>query len=215
MDAASYLSGSGLFKVEQCLKSVYQIQRFHANIRSQIHMHPYYVYETLKNFYIEVCFYKSTVPQDIKKPYNHDQLAACFKGVLDPLSAQMQLVEVESPYLPFTFGDGLYQVQLPPEMREAKEVYLLVQKSHVGKTVSLDDLKLASFSRISLVHRLALQGIGLKKEDQPSFQHSFGPEVDFFRIAEGEEWDHSLKELSLAFYDNPQLKDMEFFIYRK
>ncbi len=215
LDAASYLSGSGLFKVEQCLKSVYQVQRFLANLNSQVNIHPYYVHEALKNFYIEVCFYKSTVPEHIADPYNHDQLATCFQEILEPLKERMKLVEVESPYLPFEFKDGLFQIQLPPEMREAQEVYLLVQKGHVGKTVSLEDLKLAGFSRISMVHRMALQGITLKKVDQPSFQHSFGPEVDFFQIVEGEEWDHALRELSLAFYDRPQLKDMEFYIYRR
>ena len=209
------MGGSGLFKVEQCLKSVYRIQRFLANLRSQVHIHPYCVYEALKNFYIEVCFYKSKVPENITSPYHHDQLATCFKEILDPLQEQMKLIQVESPYLPFTFSDGLYRIQLPPEIRGAREVYVLVQKSHVSKTVSLEDLKLASFSRISLVHRLALQGIGLKKVDQPSFQHAFGPEVDFFRIIEGEEWDHALRDLSLAFYDNPNLKEMEFYIYRR
>jgi type VI secretion system protein ImpJ len=127
----------------------------------------------------------------------------------------MKLVEVESPYLPFLFRDGLYQIQLPPEMREAKEVYLLIQKSQVSKVVSLEDLKLASVSRIPLVHRLALQGVPLEKVDQPSFQHSFGPEVDFFRVIQGEEWDHALSELSLSFYDQPQLKEMDFYIYRR
>jgi type VI secretion system protein ImpJ len=215
LDAASFLSGSGLFRVEQCLKSVYQIQRFLANLRAQVHMHPYYVYEALKNFYIEVCFYKSVVPEHVASPYRHDQLADCFKEILEPLKEQMKMVEVESPYLPFQFRDGLYQIKLPPGMREAKEVYLLAQKSQVSKVVSLKDLKLACLSRLPLVHRLALQGIGLKKVDQPSFQHSFGPEVDFFRVVEGEEWDHALRELSLAFYDHPQLKDMDFYIYRR
>jgi len=215
LDAASYLSGAGLFRVEQCLKGVYQTQRFLANLRSQVHMHPYYVYEALKTFYIEVCFYKSVVPEHIASPYRHDELAACFQEILGPLKNQMKLVEVESPYLPLRFRDGLYQIELPPEMREAKEVYLLVQKSQVSKVVSLEDIKLASISRISLVHRLALQGIPLEKVDQPSFQHSFGPEVDFFRIIEGEEWDHALSELSLSFYDQPQLKEMDFYIYRR
>jgi type VI secretion system protein ImpJ len=215
LDAASFLSGSGLFRVEQCLKSVYQAQRFLANLRSQVHLHPYYIYEALKNFYIEVCFYKSAVPEHVASPYNHDQLADCFKEVLQPLKEQMKMVEVESPYLPFQFRDGLYQIELPPGMREAKEVYLLIQKSQVSKVVWLKDLKLACVSRLPLVHRLALQGVGLKKVDQPSFQHSFGPEVDFFRVVEGEEWDHALRELSLAFYDHPQLKDMDFYIYRR
>jgi type VI secretion system protein ImpJ len=215
LDAASYLSGAGLFRVEQCLKGVYQTQRFLANLRFQVHMHPYYVYEALKSFYIEVCFYKGVVPEHFASPYKHDELATCFQEILGPLQDQMKLVEVESPYLPFLFRDGLYQIQLPPEMREAKEVYLLVQKSQVSKVVSLEDIKLASISRIPLVHRLALQGIPLEKVDQPSFQHSFGPEVDFFRIIQGEEWDHALSELSLSFYDQPQLKEMDFYIYRR
>ena len=65
------------------------------------------------------------------------------------------------------------------------------------------------------MHKLALQGIPLKKVAQPAFQHSFGHEVEFFRIMEGEEWDNALRELSVAFYDHPQLKDMEFYLYRR
>jgi type VI secretion system protein ImpJ len=100
-------------------------------------------------------------------------------------------------------------------MREAKEVYFLVQKSHTNQKIELENLKLSASSRISLVHKLALQGIPLKKINQPAFLHSFGPEVDFYRIMEGEEWDNALRELSVVFYDHPQVKDMEFYLYRR
>ena len=63
--AASYLSGESLFSAKQCLKSIYRIQRLMANLRSQIHFHPYYVYEALKIFYTEACFYRNTLPENI------------------------------------------------------------------------------------------------------------------------------------------------------
>ena len=98
-------------------------------------------------------------------------------------------------------------------MREAKEMYFLIQKSSVNKTFSFENMKLAGISRLSSVHRLALQGIPLRKIDRPPFQHSFGPEVDFYLLVPGEELDYALRELSVAFYDQDELKDMKFFLY--
>ncbi|MEW5804191.1 MAG: type VI secretion system baseplate subunit TssK [bacterium] len=211
--AASYLSGEGLFSAKQCLKAVYHIERFLANVCGQIHIHPYYVYEALKTFYTEVCFFRNTTPQNTADPYNHDQLAPCFQKILEPLKEQMQLVQARSPYRPFELKDGMYRITFPPELRQAKEIYFLIQKDHVNMKISIEDLKLASLSRLSLVHRLALQGIPLKKIDRPPFQHSFGPEVDFYLAAYGEEMDYAIRELSVAFYHQDQFKEMNFYFY--
>jgi len=213
LDAASYLSGESLFSVKQCLKSVYRTQRFLANLDAQIHVHPYYLYETLQNLYTEVCFYKNTVPEKITAPYNHDNLATSFNRIIKPLKEQMQATKTRSPYLPFSFKDNVYNIKLPKEIREAKQVYFLVQKSHVNLKFPAENLKLASFSRLSLAHKMALQGVPVRKTDRPSFQHAFGPEVDFYLIIEGEEWDYALQELSLAFYHHAQFKEMEFYLY--
>ena len=213
LDAASYLSGESLFSVKQCLKSVYRTQRLLANLNSQVHAHPYFLYEALNTLYAEVCFYKDTVPEHITAPYSHDRLAACFSRIIKPLKEQMQTAKTRSPYLPFAFKDGVHRITLPKEIREAKQIYLLVQKSHINLAFAEENLKLASFSRLSLVHKMALQGIPVRKTDRPSFQHAFGPEVDFFLIIEGEEWDYALRELSVAFYHHSQFKEMEFYIY--
>lgn len=211
--AASYLSGESLFSAKQCLKSIYRIQRLMANLRSQIHIHPYYVYEALKNFYTEACFYRNILPENITDLYNHDQLAVCFRNIFEPLKKQMLLGQARSPYRPFELKESLYSIAFPPEVREAKDMYFLIQKSSVNKTFSFENMKLAGISRLSSVHRLALQGIPLKKIDRPPFQHSFGPEVDFYLIVPGEELDYALRELSVAFYDQDELKDMKFFLY--
>jgi type VI secretion system protein ImpJ len=125
----------------------------------------------------------------------------------------MQLVRTLPPYLPFELVDNIYQVKLPDEIRQATNVYLLAQKDRIITQLSLDELKLAGFSRLPVVHKMALQGIPFKKVEHPSFQHSFGAEVEFYQLREGEEWDHALNETTVAFYNRPELRGTTFYIF--
>lgn len=212
MDAVSYLSGDSLSSVKQCLKSVYRAQRLLANLTSQVHLHPFYLYEELLTLYTEVCFYRNTTPENITSAYNHDQLAS-INTVIDRLNKQMQLVRTLPPYLPFDLIDNVYQVKLPDEIRQATNVYVLAQKDRIITQIDLSGLKLAGFSRLPVVHRMALQGIPFKRVEHPSFQHSFGAEVEFYQLKEGEEWDHALNESTVAFYRRPELKETAFYIF--
>ncbi len=213
MDSASYLSGGSLFSVKQCLKAVYRAQRFLRNLAGQIHPHPYFVYEALKELYVEVCFYRDSSPKDVAEPYNHDQLADCFKRILEPLAEQMQLAEKRSPYQPFEFRDGVYRIGLGAEITQAGEVYFLVQKSQVNKTVRLEDFKLGAPSRLQMIHKLALKGIPIDKVDRPMLAHSFGPEVEFYQLRRGDEWDYVLREGAAAFYHCSGFEELEFYLY--
>lgn len=211
--AVSYLSGASIFNAKECLKSIFSVQRFIANCFSQVHLHPYHAYEVLKRLYTDVCFYRDAIPEYIAEPYDHDRLAICFQRILEPLKQQILLFERKTPYLPFECQSGVYRLTLPAELREAAEVFFLVQKSHVGAKAALDALKMASLSRLPVIHQLALLGVPLNKIDRPPFQHRFGPEVEFFRVVEGEEWDLVLRELAVAFYDSPQFADLKFYLY--
>lgn len=213
MDSVSYMSGSGLYTVRQCLKGVFHMKRFLANLRGQVHSHPYYAYEALKDFYVEVAFYRDSAPRDVAEPYKHNDLATCFKSVLEPLAEQMQLAQKKSPYLPFKLQDGVYEVVAPSAVKEAKEVYFLIQKDQIHRTVTISDLKLASRSRLSTMHTWALAGVPLKKIDRPALAHSFGPEVEFYQLGGGDEWDRVVRESSIAFYDRAEFQDLEFYLY--
>lgn len=213
MDSASYLSGAALYLLRGSLRSVYRMQRLIANLKGQVHLHPYLVYEELKDFYIEVCFYRGAAPRDAAAPYQHDNLASCFKKVLEPLREQMQLAEVQSPYQPFMLRDGIQRIELPGDVQQAREVYFLIQKREMQRSVSLGELKLASPSRLSMVHKLALEGIPLRKTDRPAIAHSFGPEVEFYQLAQGVEWDHAVREDAVAFYHRPDYDGLEFYLY--
>lgn len=211
---ASYLSGESLFISKQCLQGVYELQSFFANLRAQIHYHPYQLYEILKSFYINVCLYKNCTPENVDSPYLHDQLALCLKKICDPLFKQLQLIKSKSPYIPFKKEDGLFVIsRLPKEINNAKEAYLLLQKPHVHASISIEGLKLASRRRVSMVHQQSLTGIPLKKIDNPPFQHSFGAEVEFFLIVQGEEWDHAFGDSTLAFYDVERLEGITAYLY--
>lgn len=211
--AAIYLSGTHLVSAEQCLKSVVQMQRFIANLFAQISPHPYTVYEKLKHFYVELCFYHNTSPQFATAPYRHEQLFDVFREIIDPLYDELKLNQSRSPYLPFTVSGGLVHVNLPDSIRDATQIYLLVQKGGVAKALSLDGLKIAALSRISVVHKFYLQGIPIKHMERAPFQNSFGPEVEVYQLSLGEEWDYVLNELTLGFYEDPKYAEEKFFFY--
>jgi len=211
--AASYLSGDSMFSARECLKSSIRTGRMLANISAQYQPHPFYLYEALKEFLTDVALYRDMQPEHVLAPYDHEALGKCFQNILEPLKEHMRQFQRRATFLPFEFKDGLHQVDLPGQVKEAKEFYLLVQKSHVHAAVSLQNLKLGGRSRLSTIHRLALQGIPLKKIERPPFQHKFGPEVDFYQLQPGEEWDQALRDLSLAFYDMPAFSGVRFFVY--
>ncbi|TYT73905.1 type VI secretion system baseplate subunit TssK [Desulfobotulus mexicanus] len=211
--SASYLSGDSMFSARECLKSALRAHRFLVNISGHIRLHPYYLYEMLKDLLTEVAFYRNLMPEHVLEPYDHEDPAACFGKIIKPLYEHIRYFQRSSPYLPFESRDGLLQLVFPEEVSRAKEVYLLVQKSQVQERLFLDGIKIAAKSRLSLVHRLALQGIPLSRLERPPFQHMFGPEVDFYRLHPGDEWDQAIKDRSLVFYEPPSMKDMRFFLY--
>jgi type VI secretion system protein ImpJ len=212
LEVAGYLSGDSLSSVKQCLKAVYGGQRLLNNLAGQVKLHPYALYEELYTLLAEVSFYRNVSPQAITTAYDHENLGSLGKLVVD-LNKQMQLVRSKPPYLPFVLSDNINRVALPEEIRQASSVFLLVQKERIASRLALDNLKLTCLSRLSFVHQMALHGVPIKKIDQPPFQHSFGSEVDFYQIKEGEEWDHALNEMSLAFFAQEELSEGNFFLF--
>lgn len=212
--AASFLSGGGLVEAKLCLRAVYSVRRFLRNLAEQVHFHPLHVWEALSSFYIDLCLYQNVSPENLDAVYRHDQLAETFAEVLGPLTKQMQISRGRSPYTTFERQEGRFVIgELPAEVRSAKEVYFLVQKPRISTEVSLEGVKLASASRLAVVHQLALMGIPLRRIANPPFQHQFGAEVEFYLLREGEEWDHALREGALAFFERPGFEGVHAHLY--
>jgi type VI secretion system protein ImpJ len=210
--AAIYLSGSDLFDTRESLKSVVNMLRFLGNLFAEINVHPYTMYERLKSFYIDLAFYHNNTPDFATSCYQHDNLTEVFNEILGPLNHEIQFTQTRVPYLPFTLANGIFQVNMPEEIRKAKEFYFLVQNAAVNQSISIDGMKLAAISRIPIVHKFYLQGLSLIKIDRPPFQHSFGPEIDLYQITKGEEWDYALNELALGFIPESSFSSQNFFL---
>jgi len=211
--ATIYLSGNDLINARQCQRSIVQTLRFLGNLFLEISSHPYHVYEQLKSFYVELCFYHNQIPKFYKSPYHHEQLVEVFREIIPPLEEQLCIGETRTPYLPFTVSDGLVRIKLPESIREVKEIYLLVQKGVVTKDINLESIKISAITRISVIQKFYLQGVPLKHIERPSFQHSFGPEVEIYQLAIGDEWDYVLSELELGFYADTKFSEEKFFLY--
>jgi type VI secretion system protein ImpJ len=115
--------------------------------------------------------------------------------------------------VPFKYRDGCALVRLSREIQQAQESYLMVQRTQVGQKLSLSHLKLASPSRLHMVHKHSLPGVPFERIERPIFSNSFVPHLDFYRLALGEEWRHALHEGALAFYQPPQLEGFNFYLY--
>ena len=200
--------------VRRCLIEIQRLGAQLADLQQGVYPHPHALFHALRMFYYEVCVFQDTLPSDDLPPYLHDQLGRCFTAVLHPLMQRLRPVRLRSTHKRFNRREGLFVLtQLPDELSSAEEVYLLIQRAHLHERVSLEGVKLGSPGRLSLIHKLSLKGVPLTAVPQPSFPHTFGPEVDFYRVTVGDEWDHVLREDGLAFFVVPALDKVQVSLF--
>jgi type VI secretion system protein ImpJ len=98
-------------------------------------------------------------------------------------------------------------------LRRAKDVYFLVQKTTVSAKLDLRRVKLASESRILVVHQRALRGVPFEPLESPPFVHGLASTVEFYALQPGEEWDYAVSEGNLVLFDAPQLEGCRLYLY--
>ena len=134
--------------------------------------------------------------------------------VVAQLLPLLKPVYAHSTHVPFAKGNGLFTISvLPDDAKLAQEVYLLIQRPSVHDRVNIDEIKLACTSRLALVHRLVLKGVPFRLLERVHFQHSFGPEMDFYQLTLNEEWQHVLREGAVAFYQPPALEKVNAYLF--
>jgi type VI secretion system protein ImpJ len=209
----NYLSGQTVITAKICLKSVFRLQATLAHFDAGNDMHPYELFGLLQNFYFDVCIYRDTDPNRDTFVYSHDRPGESFGALISNLEELLMSSQTEMPYVPFRTSEGMVVCLLPEAVRKAREVYWLLQKHRVGDEIDLKGFKLASASRVETVHRLSLGGIPFQRINNPPFHHDFGSEIEFYQLVPGEEWDHALRDGTLAYYDRNQLRDAHSYLY--
>jgi type VI secretion system protein ImpJ len=210
----TFLRPDRLATIRRCLCALYRMQSLLADLRSRVPLHPYELHAALRDLYLEACCFHEVIPDQPVLPYQHDSLAGCFSTLFRLLQQALRPVYARSTHLRFSRSNGLFTLSgLPADLKDAQEVYLLVQRPTLHGRIAIDDIKLSCTSRLALVHRLVLRGVPFKHVERPPFQHTFGPEVDFYQLQTGDEWDHVLRESSLALYVHPVLERANVFLY--
>lgn len=210
----TFLRPDRLAAIRRCLAELFRVKSVLADLRNRVSLHPHSLLSALRDLYVESCCFHEVLPDEPALPYRHDQLAECFGQVLELLKQSLRPVYTRSTHLRFQKNNGLFTLSgLPQEVRDAQEVYLLVQRPTLHDRVPMDDIKLSCTSRLALVHRLVLRGVVYKNVERPPFQHTFGPEVDFYQLQDGEEWEHVIRESSLSLYIHPVLERCNVFLF--
>ncbi|WP_428261493.1 type VI secretion system baseplate subunit TssK [Haliangium sp.] len=203
--ADAFLGGEHVTRLRRAQVAVHRLRAFLADSENQIHLHPYFFLSSLRELYLEACLLQNLAPQPSPVVYDHDALASCFGQMRRLLMERLRLAPASSARLAFTRdGHRFVAGPFPEGLTRAREVYLVIQHA-MGEPPNLDEVKLASPTRLDIVHVNALTGVAFHKLAGPGFAHTFGPGADLYRLELGEEWQQAVRESALAFYARPHL----------
>ena len=212
----NFLAGHLVLSAQQAMRGVFLLQGWLADLKQDLDPHPYALFEALRRFYIDVCIYRELRPSAAETPYDHLALAECFGQLttaIEPLLAPGGRHATQANYVAFAREDGMLLARLPKEAGRGRQVFVLVQTSVAGQSVDLTRHKLASPSRLPIVHQRSLRGVRIHRVDNPPFHHDFASDVAFFGLELEDEWDHAVGERAVALYDRPSLKELRLFVY--
>ncbi|MFT3765620.1 MAG: type VI secretion system baseplate subunit TssK [Minicystis sp.] len=209
----NHLSGESQATAKQCLHGVYAFQAMLVDLKNEVHHHPYDVFRAVRALYIDACIWSGTNPAELGRPYTHEDLATCFKALLDEVERLLRVGRQEIPYVEFTRKEGLYVCELEKNIKRARDVYFLIQKPQVSSRIDVSRVKLAGPSRIHVVHEHALRGIPFTPLEKPPFHHGLSSSVEFYTITPGQEWDYAIRDGKVVLFTAPQLEGTRLYLY--
>lgn len=210
----TFLRPERLQAIRRCLAELYLTLSLLSDLRFRVALHGHQLFSTLRQLLFELCTFHEVIPDQSALSYRHDELGRCFGSLLAELARHLRPVYARSTHLRFMKSNGLFSLSgLPEEVKSSQEVYLLIQRPTLHERMDLSEVKVACTSRLALVHRLVLRGVPIKHIERPPFAHTFGPEVDFYQLQFGEEWNYVLREAALAFYVHPVLEKASSFLF--
>ena len=211
----SYQRGERLAAARRTMLEVRCLQALRADMRVGICPHPYHFFEALRRFYFEVCCYLELEPDGALPKYLHDDVGTGLWGWMELLNRAFRPEDTRLTYKAFDTKDGQFVLSPLPELEQGvqSELYLLVRSEDPSRSPSMEGVKVASPSRLPLVRRLALRGIPFQHVPHPAFPHAFGPEISWYKLSLGEEWQYALRDNGMAFYVTPSLQGTQVFLF--
>jgi type VI secretion system protein ImpJ len=211
----SYQRTERLASARRALLEVRRLQFLRRDMQHGIYPHPYDFFDAIRRFYFEVCCYLELEPDVDVPTYVHDDPGAALWGWIDLLNRAFRPEDTRLTYKPFESRDGQFVLTPLPTLDEGiqSELYLLVRSEDPGRPPSMEGVKLAGPSRLPVVRRLALRGIPFQHIPHPAFPHAFGPEISWYKLSMGEEWQYALRDNGIASYVTPALQGTQIFLF--
>jgi type VI secretion system protein ImpJ len=211
----SYQRSERLANARRTLLEVRRLQALRADMRGGIYPHPYSFFDALRRFYFEVCCYLELEPAGEMPTYHHEEPGTGLWGWMTLLNRAFRPEDTRLTYKPFECKEGQFILTPLPTLEEGmqSELYILVRSEDPSQPASMDGVKVASPSRLPVVRRLALRGIPLQHVPHPAFPHAFGPEISWYKLSLGEEWQFAVRDNGMAFYVTPALQGTQVFLF--
>lgn len=210
----TFLRLERLAVIRASLAVIYETLSLLSDLRQGHGGDPYALFRQLRQLYFQLCCLHEVVPEQSNLPYLHGDATESFGRLLQLLGPRLRLQAQAHSYVQFQKQDSLFSLpSLPDELKAAQEVYLLVQRPNLNEPIRIGDVKLAATSRLALVHRMVMRGVPFKHVEQVHFQHSFGPEVDFYQLTLNDEWGIATREGSLGFNQTAALAKAQCFLF--
>jgi type VI secretion system protein ImpJ len=211
----SYQRGERLASARRTLLEVHRLQALRTDMRNGICPHPYSFFAALRQFYFEVCCYLELEPTSEMPTYLHEDPGAGLWGWMTLLNRAFRPEDTRLTYKAFDHREGQFVLSPLPTLEEGvqSELYLLVRSEDPSQPPSMEGVKVASPARLPAVRRLALRGIPFQHVPHPAFPHAFGPEISWYKLSMGEEWQYAQRDNGMAFYATPSLQGTQVFLF--
>jgi len=195
------------------LLEISKMKRLLLNIEHQLSVHPYYLYEALNNYLNAIAVFHRNQAHFELIPYQHEKLKPLFNKMIDKLSLE-GMDDKEVSHIGFEKKDRCYvSDKLPEETREAKEIYLILQKIDKSGSPNIEGVKLSAYSRLMNTVIFGVEGIHLIRIERAPFNHNFSKRANIYCVEKGVEWDYAFKEKRLAFDYKNHDQEVQAFLY--
>ncbi|MBS0615342.1 MAG: type VI secretion system baseplate subunit TssK [Verrucomicrobia bacterium] len=187
-------------ETKMSLIEVAKLRRFLLNVERGVLTHPFYLYEQISQFLDTLAFIYVDHADISIIPYQHEKIAPLFGKLIEFLIQYLKPKSERLASLQFEKRDSCYlSDRLPEELNEFSEIYFIVQPVDSKVRLTMEGLKLSSYSRLNNIYRFALSGIPLLRLDAAPFNNNFSKYAAVYRVEKDLEWNYAITEGRLAF----------------
>jgi len=207
---------SATHKVRSLLKEVAQFRRLLINMERGVIAHPYFFYEGLCQLLdAALLIHNGQFQSELDLvAYEHEALGDLFVMLMEKLDSLLDYKAEKISSTGFTKKGGFYVLEkLPSGVRDAEEIYLVIEPLGAVHSSAIEGIKLSSLSRLPNTVRFALKGIGLVDTQQVPFEHNFSKRAQKYLLVKGAEWDSAVEEGKLGFSSQEIACDLQVTLY--